>query len=126
MAKRPKCVSDGTLKLEAADDGYVLCRGKLNFALSDQDIIDLAQTIPALRDRVLSRFSRAGSVEPVVVTPVAEVGLNTDVLGENLILTLGVPSGAEIRYSLPLPQADFLVDRIPAHVARARAQKASH
>jgi hypothetical protein len=120
--------TEPTLTLVEYEGGYLLRRvsakGQISkMLLSEQDVLNLGQSLPSLRDRILSRYSRAGTIVPIVTTPVAHFSLNHDLLGEDIVLTLTVPSGSEIAYSIPLDLAARLAERIPDHVVRARGRK---
>jgi hypothetical protein len=126
MPKRPP-----GLTLDPQGNDFVLRRttpdGKTrSLVLSDDDVLSLAQSAPLFRGRILSkRNPEGGTLSAVYATPVVQIGLAPDALGENILLTLIAPSDAEVTFELPPHIVGHLVQRLPAHLARALAAKPS-
>lgn len=90
--------------------------------LSDDDVLALAQSAPAFRDRILAKLHPAGGeYSAVYATPVVQIGLAPDALGENILLTMVAPSGAQVTFGLPPHIVGHLVERLPAHLAKVSA-----
>jgi hypothetical protein len=121
--------NESTLTLDPSDDGFVLHRttsdGKTeSLFLSDIDVLSLAQSAPVFRERILAkRNPTGGGVSAVYSTPVVQVGLAPSALGENVLLTMVAPSGAQVSFELPPNIVQILIDRLPAHLAKALAAK---
>jgi hypothetical protein len=113
--------------LDHASAGFVLRRidasgTPAEITLSDEDVLSLAQSAQLLRDRILSKLTpEGGAVSAAYSTPVAQIGLAPDVLGENILLTMVAPSGAQVTFSLPPHIAQILAERVPVHLAKAKA-----
>jgi hypothetical protein len=116
-----------SLTLDPHDNDFVLRRvdasgASAEIVLSDDDVLSLSQSAQLLRDRILSkRTPVGGTVSAVFATPVVQIGLAPDALEENILLTLVAPSGAQVTFSLPSHIARHLVERLPVHLAKARA-----
>jgi hypothetical protein len=126
MPKRPP-----GLALDPEDDQFLLRRtgpdGRTkSLVLSNEDVLSLAQSAQLLRERILSKRNPAGGeYSAVYATPVVQIGLAPDALGENVLLTLITPSGAQVTFELPPHIVDHLVERLPVHLAKAKAANPS-
>jgi hypothetical protein len=113
------------LTLAPSGDNFILRRTTANgrtvgMTLSDDDVLTLAQSAPAFRDRILSKRTPAGGkYSAVYATPVVQIGLAPDALGENILLTLVAPSGAQVTFGLPPHIVGHLVEHLPVHLAKA-------
>jgi hypothetical protein len=108
------------LNLEPHGQGFLLTQSDtgVSMAISDDDILSLAQSLPALRDRVLARYSpKGGSVSAVAMTPVTRIVLNTDAHNTEIHLTLVDRHGARLRFALDADIAGLLAERLPVLVA---------
>lgn len=119
--------NSSSLSLDPSGDGFILRRttgdGKTeSLSLSDIDVLSLAQSAPVFRERILAKRNPAGgSVAATYATPVVQVGLAPSSLGENVILTMVAPSGAQVSFEIPPNVVEILVNRLPAHLALALA-----
>lgn len=106
------------LDLEPDGDDFVLSRTDRDgvtarIALSAADILALTRSALALRERSLSQRQPAnGEVEAVLATPVVEVALNRELLGDNLLLTMISADGNRLTFALPSALAADLAGRI--------------
>jgi hypothetical protein len=110
------------LDLQDEGDGFSLLvtdqNGKTSkVALTDDQLLTLAQSAPLFQARVLAKRSRTeAGVEAVYSTPVKEAILNTDLLGEKILLTLVAPNEARVVYELTPHLANNLVQRLPDRI----------
>jgi hypothetical protein len=114
------------LTLDPKGDDFILrhtaADGKTrSLSLSDNDVLSLAQSAPVLRDRILAKRNPAGGgFSAVYATPVVQIGLAPDALGENILLTMVAPSGAQVTFGLPRHIAQHLAERLPDHLAQVQ------
>jgi len=80
----------------------------------------LAQSLAALRDRVLARRSRTGA-KVVVPMPGEQITLTVDAHMPEIHLTMTSPRGERLRLALPYEVARMLADRLPVRVAEIGA-----
>lgn len=122
-------MTESKLSLDANGDDFVLRRVAVDgttttMALSETDILTLAQSVPALQQQVLSRHNPKGdSHSAVAATLVAQVALHDESLGESILLTMIAPGGSRATFALPAQIADLLVQRLPIFLARLSAAK---
>lgn len=115
------------LHLDEKGDGFILRRitpsGRtMGMSLSAEDVLSLAQSAQALRIRALSRHDpEGGSVRAVYATPVVQIALQPETLGERILLTMVPPSATQLTFALPLHIVEYLVERLPDYLARAKA-----
>jgi hypothetical protein len=108
------------LTLAPHADGFLLTQSDtgVSIAISNDDILSLAQSLPALRDRVLARHSPIGdSVSAVAMTPVTQIALNTDVHKTEIHLTMYDRHGARLGFALGSEVARPLAERLPVRLA---------
>lgn len=115
------------ISLEQRDDDYALIRvaadgARSEMVLSAANVITLAQSAQRLRDRLLPKLSRPGA-DAISVTPVVQVGLNTDLHKTAIHLTMIDQNGAQMTFSLPPQVARPLADRLPVRIAEIEAEK---
>ena len=92
--------------------------------LTPHQVLTLAQSAPSFRERILAPHNPSGgAVQAVVATPVVQIGLNQDSLGEEILLTLIAPNGARATYAIPLHIAEHLVERLPVRVAELKKSR---
>jgi hypothetical protein len=122
-------LTESKLSLDPVGDNFVLRRVDAEglvttMALSETDILTLAQSVPALQQQVLSRHNpKAGSHSAVAVTEVVQVALNDESLGEKILLTMIAPGGSRATFAIPPLIGDLLVQRLPVFLARIAAAK---
>ena len=122
-------LNQSNLALDPSGDDFVLRRtnpsGKIeSLLLSDADVLRLAQSAPLFRERILAKHNPTGAgAVAIYATPVVQVGLAPSSLGENVILTMVAPSGAQVSFDLPPNIVEILMNRLPAHLALAVAAK---
>jgi hypothetical protein len=111
------------LELTEDGDGYILSVAgpsgeSAQVKLTAEQVLVLAQSAPLFRERVLLRRKpKAEGVEPVLVTQVVRVGLNEDMLRENILLTMIDNAGASMTFALPPEIVTLLAQRLPARLA---------
>jgi hypothetical protein len=86
-------MSESTLRLDDDGEGFVLRRtvdgNTSELPLSADDVLTLSQSAQAFRERVLSRHDpEGGNARAVYATHVVQVGLDTEAIGERVLLTL--------------------------------------
>jgi imidazole glycerol phosphate synthase subunit HisF len=95
--------------------------GNVNsLALSEDDILTLAQSAQKLRDHILARRSRSGAIAHAM-TPVAQIELGVDLHATEILLTMIDRNGARLGFSLPHEVARPLADRLPIRVGEIEA-----
>ncbi len=115
------------LDLDEREQDFILRRTGVDgsvseMLLSGEDVLSLAQSAQALRERVLSRQDpEGGTVRAVYVTPVTQVGLHLETLAERILLTLVDPLGSQLVFALPHDISEYLIENLPACLAEARA-----
>ena len=113
----------GRLTLEASGDNFILRRagsdGKISeIALTDRDVLTLAQMSTTLKQQLLARHSpTGGAISAVVAADVVQIALNTDAMQDRVLLTLIAPGGSQATYALPEIVAKLLADHLPKHIA---------
>jgi hypothetical protein len=86
--------------------------------LTAEQVLRLAQSVPLFRDQALAKFHpTGGGASAVFVTPVGQIELNQDLLGENILLTMIAPDGASQTFALPSQVAEQLGQRLPVRLA---------
>jgi hypothetical protein len=117
------------LDLVDEGDGFSLlvndANGKVSKVnLTDEQLLTLAQSAPLFQARVLAKLGRKeAGVDAVYSTPVKEAILNTDLLGEKIILTLVAPNEARVAFELTPHLANNLVQRLPERILEILAQQ---
>jgi formiminotetrahydrofolate cyclodeaminase len=91
--------------------------------LTPYDVLALAQSAPKFRQRILSKLHPGDGTDAVFATPVAQIGLHRDALGENILLNLIAHNDQGVVFELPLHLAEETAQRILAHVVGMRAAK---
>jgi hypothetical protein len=92
--------------------------------LSADQLLTLAQSAPLFRERVLSQRHRApGNVDAVVATPVVQIGLNTDALDQDILLTMIGSNWAGQTFAIPAHIAQHLVERLPDWIAKLKVDR---
>lgn len=115
------------LSLDAEGNGFILRRTNpegrtVGMRLSAQDVLTLAQSAQALREQVISRHDPEGErVRAVYATPVVQVGIAPEAIGERILLTLIGPSATELTFAIPAHIAQHLVDRLPHFLQQMRS-----
>src|SRR5262245_15646114 len=121
MADDIDLVDDGDdfiLKVTAKDGSISEVR------LSERQTMTLSQSAQAVLSRIASRHNpRADSVEAVVTTPVAQIGVQPDSLGVAVLLTLVSSTEARMTFALPPDIARLLVEHLPASIAEIDSAK---
>jgi hypothetical protein len=122
--------ASANLSLDEEDDAFVLKQTHsdgtvIAMRLSDEDLMSLAQSAPTFAQKALSKHTLPdeSGMSPVIVTEVVRVGLHGDALGENILLTLFAPSGANQTYALSDDIVDALGNRLPAYLVEMRQRK---
>lgn len=110
-----------TISLDSAGNDFVFRRTYANgrreeMILSRQNVLMLAQSAQRLKIRLLVKQSRPG-VDAVVLTPVARIGLNTDVHKTMIHLTMIDQQGEEMGFLLPMEVARPLAEGLPVRLA---------
>ena len=114
------------LDLKEDGDDFLLCVTDLagtttETKLTADQVPILSQSAPVFRERILARYKpSAGGTDVVLATPVVQIGLNEDSLGEEILLTLVAPNSARLTYALPMHIAEHLAERLPIRVADLR------
>lgn len=117
------------LDLQPQGDDFVMSVEHANgtttkVILTADQLLILAQSAPRFRDHILSkRHPSAGNIDAVLATPVAQIGLNTDALEQEILLTMIGENRARLSYAVPEHLAQELVDKLPKHIARLREKK---
>ena len=116
------------ITLDPKGNDFILRRtdtkGRTNsITLTKDDILTLSQSIPSLRDHILSGQSPGDgtAISFVAVTEVAQIGLNTDVHRSEIHLTMIDRHGAHVGFALSPEIARYLAQRLPARVAEIEA-----
>jgi len=118
------------LILDPDGDDFILSRTgddgvTARIALTAADILDLTRSALALREKGLAeRQAASGEVEAVLATPVENVALHREMLGDNLLLTLVSPEGNRLAFALPSALAADLVERLTGVLATQAAAPA--
>jgi imidazole glycerol phosphate synthase subunit HisF len=95
-------------------------------ALSEDNILTLAQSALRLRDHILAKRSRSGVVAEAM-TPVSQIEMQVDLHGSEIFLTMIDRHGARVGFSLPPAVAQPLAERLPVRLAEIlRARPTSH
>jgi hypothetical protein len=87
------------ITLDPLEDDFVLrCTssdGKTtDMRLSAEDVLRLTEAVPFLRDRIMSRLQQGvGTVRSIFAVPITKIDFATEMLGENLLMTVTTPSG---------------------------------
>jgi hypothetical protein len=113
-----------TLSLEPQANGFLLTQSETgtSMTISENDILALAQSLPALRDLALARRSPRGDfVSAVVMTPVTRIGLNTDIHKTEIQLLMFDRHGARVGFALAPDVARPLAERLPVRLAEIDA-----
>jgi hypothetical protein len=122
-------LTESKLSLEPAGDNFILRRvdasgAVTTVALSETDILTLAQSVPNLHLEILKRHDpKGGDHLAVSATEVAQIALNDESLGQAILLTLIAPSGGRTTFAIPEQIAALLVERLPVFLARMKAAK---
>jgi hypothetical protein len=111
------------LDLTEDGDGFILTVVDATGAatktkLTAEQLLILSQSAPAFRERILSKHKLSvPGMDVVLATPVVQIGLNEDSLGQDILLTLIAPTGGRLTYALPVHIAEHLAERLPVRVA---------
>lgn len=82
--------------------------------LTEEQMITLCQSAPAIRDRIVLRRSPEGAdVSAVVVTPVSHVGIQSDSLKESVLLTLQSETRGRLTFALAPRGARLILEHLP-------------
>lgn len=106
------------LELDSDGDGFLLSRTDaagvtVKIPLSAEDILSLPRAALTLRERSLAeRQSASGETEAVLATPVMQVGVNREILGDNVLLTMVAADGTRLAFALPSALAADVAERI--------------
>jgi hypothetical protein len=117
-------LTESKLSLDPDGDDFVLRRVMPDgtttiMKLSETDVLTLAQSAPALQQQVLSRHApKGGDHSAVSATPVAQVALHDESLGEAILLTMIAPGGSRATFALPPHIVELLVQRLPVFLSR--------
>src|SRR5262249_1098192 len=117
------------LSFDQDEEGFILRNKSADgsvtaIKVSAQELFGLKAQISLWIDRRMSGFRvESGSVQPIVVYPVAQVRLLPDAVQENVLLTVAAPSGEQMTLSFPLPVADRIAVELPDVLARMRVAK---
>ncbi|PWB84092.1 MAG: hypothetical protein C3F11_03090 [Methylocystaceae bacterium] len=104
--------------LDPDGDDFILSRTDhdgvtAKISLTAADILALTRSALAIRERSLSQRQPAGgAVEAVLATPVTEVELNRELLGDNILLTMISADGNRLTFALPSTLAVDVAGRI--------------
>lgn len=98
------------------DDGAEIAK----IVITSDDVLRLGHNAQSLSGRILAQQSRPG-MNAVVMTPVAQVELNTDLHKSAIHLTMFDQYGTGIGFSLVPEVARPLADRLPVRVAEIEA-----
>ncbi len=92
--------------------------------LTAEQMLTFAQSAPAVQEQILTRHNSSGeNTEFVLTIPVTQIGLNEDILGENIMLTLIASDGEQLVYALPPNIAQRLSERLPVRLAQMQKKK---
>jgi len=117
------------LSFDQNDDGFVLRRKEADgsvvaITMAPEELVGFRTTVALWLDRRMSQARvESGSVQPIVVHPIAQVRLVSDALEENALMTVAAPSGEQMTLSFPPGVADYIVAELPnllATIRRAR------
>lgn len=106
------------LNLDANGDDFILSRTDddgvtAKIALSAADILTLTRSALAIREKSLAqRQPASGEMEAVLATPVAEITLDRELLGDNVLLTMIAADGNRLAFALPSALAAALAERL--------------
>jgi hypothetical protein len=119
--------SQKPLALEARGKDFALVRiddggNRSEMLLSEDNVIMLAQSARLIVDQLLAQRSRPGA-DPVLLMPVVQVGLNTDLHKSAIHLTMIDHRGNEIGFLLPPEVARPLAERLPVRLAEIEKAK---
>ncbi len=120
-------ITESRISLDPNGDDFVLRRVAANgavttMALSETDVLTLAQSAPAFQLEILRRHDPGGgNYSAVAVTEIAQIALHNESLGEAILLTMIAKSGSRQTYALPKFVAEPLAERLPVFVARLNA-----
>jgi hypothetical protein len=117
--------------LELVEDGnaFVLrvkdARGAITETrMTEAQLITLIQSTPKFQEIILARHAPKGEgISPVVVTPVVQIELNENSLGEGLLLTPIASNGSRMTFELPPEIVRHLIARLPVRLAALEAKK---
>jgi hypothetical protein len=122
-------LTESKLSLDPDGDDFVLRRVAADgttttMALSETDVLTLAQSAPVLQLQILKRHDPKGDDHlAIAVTEVTRAELHDESLGEAILLTLIALSGSRQTFALPRQIAELLVQRLPVFLARMAAAK---
>ena len=117
------------ISFEESDDGFIL-RNKsadgtvVEIKIPPEQLHRLKAAIDLWTDRKILAVQLAnGTVQQAITHQVAEVKLWTDLVQENVLLFVKVPSGGTMTLAVPLSVADDLAQSLPHLLATIRAEK---
>ena len=107
----------GTLDLEPQGDDFLLKRvdgagQETSIILSPDDVLTLAQSVQKMRQAVHAKRTPQVAAHPgVLATPVAQVGLDSDVHQTEVLMQMIGRNGSRLWFALPLEVAKPVSER---------------
>jgi hypothetical protein len=118
-----------TISLEPHGNSFLLSGdapngSKSEIVLSETDIMMLAQSAQRWTQHILEQRSKPeAGLSALASTPVAQIRLNTDVHGSEILLSLIDGNGAEVTFALAPEVARPLAERLPIRLAEIETKK---
>jgi hypothetical protein len=119
------------LDLKEEGDDFILIAADANgvassIRLSEDQVMGLAQSGPVFREKIALRHSPEGAdASAVLVTPVVNLALQPDSLGEDILLTLISSTNGRVTFGLSPKIAQLLADHLPAVITQILSTKFS-
>lgn len=119
---------DADLDLIKENDGFVLkvkgFDGAItNVTLTDSQVLTLANSALSLEERILAkRDARGGGAFAVMAVAVDQFRVQSDSLGQDLLLTVQSPNGRQMVFAFPPHHAQRLATEVPMEVAEMQKQ----
>jgi len=124
-------MGQATFSLNPSGDGFILVKTesdgtKTTMPLTGKDVLTLAASAIHLQQTILSQYDpKGGDILATVATDVAQIAVNQEALGENILMTLIAPAGSQATFAIPRHIARQLSDRLPIHLAQMEAKQPS-
>jgi hypothetical protein len=117
------------ITLDQEGDGFILgadgLDGKrIEMRLTAMDVLSLSQSAVSLEERILSqRDPKGGGASAIRAAIVEQFRVQSDSMGQDLLLTVQTPNGRRLTFAFPPHHADRLAREVPIEVAAQRAKK---